>query len=271
MKFLATTLLAASILAGAATSASAQTVDTLDRRLTKIEKEVRAVQRTVFPGGDDQFFEPEVVTQAPGAAPDPLGAQAATPGVVLTERINSLESQIQTLTGQVEEMENRLRQMETRFESFESDTKFRLNSIEGNPTAASEGGTAPTDPVAAARAKFNAGDYAEAQAALQAYLDANASSPEASEAGFWLGRSLLAQDQPVQAVQTLLENYQERREGKRAADSLLWVGRSLMKIEPPRADRACQAYDRLEEEYKGKLSDEVVSGLVEARLEASCS
>ncbi|MGB7405766.1 MAG: hypothetical protein WA906_08760, partial [Pacificimonas sp.] len=79
------------------------------------------------------------------------------------------------------------------------------------------------------------------------------------------------QDQPVQAVQAFLSNYQDRREGARAPDSLLWVGRALMAIDPPRAAQACQAYDRLEEEYAGDITDEIAASIVEARMEADCA
>ncbi|MHB9880910.1 outer membrane protein assembly factor BamD [Pacificimonas sp. ICDLI1SI03] len=263
---LGATLLAAPVMA--------QTVDTLDRRLNNLEKEVRAVQRKVFPGADDRFFEPEVT--APTANPDGFGVPAATPSAVLTERIDALEAQMQTLTGQMEENSFKLRQMEENFTRFENDMKFRISELEGNGGTGLDGLTdAPSDDATAqyeaAYALYTDEDFAAAQAAFETFLEDHATHERASNAGYWMGRSLLAQDQPVQAVQAFLNNYQDRREGARAADSLLWVGKALMQIDPPRTTQACQAYDRLEDEYAGKLSDEVAAGVVEARLEADCS
>lgn len=250
---------------------SAQTVDTLDRRMNKLEKEVRAVQRKVFPGADDRFFEPEI---APPAQADGFGVPAATPSTIVTDRIDALEAQLAALTGQIEENSFKLRELEQSFTRFENDAKFRLQTLEGGGVVSPDGAVVTDDATAqyeAAYQLYTGEEWPAAQAAFAAFLEANPEHERASNAGYWLGRSLLQQDQPVQAVQAFLSNYQDRREGLRAPDSLLWVGKALMQIDPPRTEQACQAYDRLDDEYEGKQSDEVASGLVEARLEASCS
>ena len=57
-----------------AAPALAQTAAPIDTRVTKLEKEMRAVQRKVFPGGDSRYFEPEIsapVTAAPTAPAAP--------------------------------------------------------------------------------------------------------------------------------------------------------------------------------------------------------
>ncbi|MBY0344843.1 MAG: hypothetical protein K2Q29_13410, partial [Sphingomonadales bacterium] len=43
---------------------------TAEARLRKVEAEIRALQRKVFPGGDGKFFEPQIApgTQAPAPA-----------------------------------------------------------------------------------------------------------------------------------------------------------------------------------------------------------
>ena len=238
-RFAARSLLLATFAAGLLSSqATAQTVDTLDRRLNKLEKEVRAVQREVFPGGDERFFEPQIQTPAPGAAAeDGFGVPAATPSTVLTERVNALEAQVQALTGQVEENGYKLRQLEEQLARFTSDVQFRLQTLEGGGVAPAADGMAaaaaegPDAEYQSAYALYTAEDFAGAQAAFATFLEQHPEHERASNAGYWLGRSLLKQDQPVQAVQAFLGNYQERRDGARAPDSLLWVGRSLMAIE----------------------------------------
>src|SRR3546814_15196401 len=49
-----------------------------DARLRKIEAEVRALQRKVFPGGDGRFFEPQIT--APQSEPTATSTIAAQTG-----------------------------------------------------------------------------------------------------------------------------------------------------------------------------------------------
>lgn len=78
-----------------------------DARLRKIESEVRALQRAVFPGGEGRFFTPEVLT--PGAQPQPQ-AQVGTPSapalVDVLARLDTLEMQVAQITARTEENEN---------------------------------------------------------------------------------------------------------------------------------------------------------------------
>lgn len=90
--------------------------DTLaEARIRRMEAEIRALQRQVFPGGDGRFFAPEI---AQGAATPAAGPPAATPtGTPVTDlltRMDSLEGQIARLTAQVEQNSNRLAQIEAR-------------------------------------------------------------------------------------------------------------------------------------------------------------
>ena len=61
-------LLGLVLLAGVAMPAPAQRTQPLDRRVDRIEQELRAVQRRVFPNGNAQFVEPEIGAQ-PNAGP----------------------------------------------------------------------------------------------------------------------------------------------------------------------------------------------------------
>lgn len=80
------------VLAALPTGAHAQ-VD--DARMRKVEAEVRALQRKVFPGGDGRFFEP---TPAPATVPPP----ATTPVTDMLARLDSVEAQLSQLTAQIE-------------------------------------------------------------------------------------------------------------------------------------------------------------------------
>lgn len=78
-----------------------------DARLRKIESEVRALQRAVFPGGEGRFFTPEVLT--PGAQPQPqpqVGTPSTTAMVDVLARLDTLEMQVAQITARTEENEN---------------------------------------------------------------------------------------------------------------------------------------------------------------------
>ncbi|MBM3594656.1 MAG: hypothetical protein FJX31_02415, partial [Alphaproteobacteria bacterium] len=104
-------LLAAALLAGTASSANAQDAGA-DARLRKIESEVRALQRRVFPGGDERFFKPEVTTGATGTTSADASSTSAVTDILA--RMDALEAQIARLTGQVEESANLIAVLEQR-------------------------------------------------------------------------------------------------------------------------------------------------------------
>lgn len=100
-----------------------------EARLRKLESEVRALQRKVFPGGDGRYFEPEI-TGAPttGSAITTPSTTAVTDILV---RMDGLEAQIASLTAQTEQNSNALVLL--------SD---RIAAMEGSAGSGSTGGTA---------------------------------------------------------------------------------------------------------------------------------
>lgn len=112
-RLLATRLLAAAaagaILVGGAVPALAQ--EDAEARLKKVEAEVRALQRKVFPGPDGTFFEPQIVAGQPAPAAAP-GVPAATPVTDMLTRMDAVESQMARLTAQIEQNTNRINQIE---------------------------------------------------------------------------------------------------------------------------------------------------------------
>lgn len=82
-------------------------------RLKKIEAEVRALQRQVFPGGDQKYFAPEVTKDGTVSAP-PAGTPATSPVTDLLTRLDSVEAQLSRLTAQNEEAGNRIAQLEAK-------------------------------------------------------------------------------------------------------------------------------------------------------------
>lgn len=98
-------------LAGTA-SAQSQTVksETPEQRLRRMEAEIRALQRKVFPDGAGRTFAPEIT--APTTGSPQVGSPASNAVIDLLARMESLESQMTRLTAQVEETQNRLTKLE---------------------------------------------------------------------------------------------------------------------------------------------------------------
>ena len=127
---------AVSILVGGAMPVLAQ--DSTDTRLNKVEAEVRALQRKVFPGADGKYFQPEITpTPTPSGAP---GQPATTPVTDLLTRMDAVEAQMARLTSQVEQNTNRINLIEAKLGATAS------GAATGIPTAPPPPQTAPAAP-----------------------------------------------------------------------------------------------------------------------------
>ena len=122
-------------------AATAQTG--VEGRVGKLESEMRAVQRKVFPGGAGQYLQPEVEA-APIAGPIP-GSPATSAVADLTARVASLEGQMAGLTGQIEQAGYRTRQLQDAFDGYRRATDARLKALESaGPAAGATVGTVTT-------------------------------------------------------------------------------------------------------------------------------
>ncbi|HEX8622683.1 MAG TPA: outer membrane protein assembly factor BamD [Allosphingosinicella sp.] len=290
-------LLAMMLLAGVAAPAAAQRNDSPEKRIERLEQQLRAVQRKVFPGGAE--VAPEIEPQsAPGGD---TGVPASSAVADLTARVDSLEAQLRELTGQVEQNGNRLRQMENAIAQLRDSLGGRLDALEKagapaaeparpsastpqlpRPSAAAAANddpparpAAPASGEAAAEAAYNAGfrlweakRYVEAQQALEAVAKRYPGSKWASWAANLAGRAYLDAGKPATAAKTFLANYQGNPKGERAADSLYFLGQSLVALDKP-AD-ACKAYDELQDVYGATMRDWLRQRLPEARRQAKC-
>jgi TolA-binding protein len=113
------------VLAGAATPLGAQSAPgTLDLRVGKLEKEMKAVQRTVFPTGTP--VQPELsAATAPVAS---TGTPASAPLADLTTRVDTLEKSLSALTGAGEQNSYRIRQLEEALAKVQA----RLATLDGS-------------------------------------------------------------------------------------------------------------------------------------------
>lgn len=258
--------------AGFATQAAAQQQPNIERRVGRLEQDVRTIQRRVFPAGVPNTVEPELQPRTP-VQTRPAG-ETSDAITTLNARIEALEAQLARVTGQVEENGYRLGQLEEQVRSVRTDLTTRIERLEqaAAPPAATEPAVEepaaepieepatatpaqpdarPLDPVQDA---YNRGyrlweqrRFAEAAAALTQVADRNPRSRWASWARNLAGRSHLDDNKPATAAQVFLQNYQANPQGERAADSLFFLGEALVALN--RRAEACPVYDELQNNY----------------------
>jgi TolA-binding protein len=98
--------------------------DTVTLRVGKLEKEMKAVQRKVFPTG--------VPVESEIGAPQqlgPIGSPSNAPISDLTARVDALEAQLKSMTGTVEQQGFRLKKLEDAMKASEA----RLKALEPQP------------------------------------------------------------------------------------------------------------------------------------------
>lgn len=180
-------LLAGTVIAACVASASpaAAQAAPLEPRVKKLESEMRAVQRKVFPGGSDRFFEAEI--SAPAAGPSTTGVSASAPLTDLLQRVDTLETQITRLTAQTEENGFKIGQLEKRLVLLEDQARQTAaaaaaasappaGSVPAGSAGAGAGTARATTPVSASAAA--AAPSAERVAAVSAI-----EKPQTADAG----------------------------------------------------------------------------------------
>jgi len=248
-----------------------------DSRLRRIEAEVRALQRAVFPGGDGRYFAPEVDT-SPSQPQQQTGLPSSTPLTDILARLDALEAQLARLTDRNEETANELRQLETRLDETLA-AAARSTTVEvpsGLVATPSSGATAAATPAAASGPSaervaavqaipkpqtddpgddeytygfrlWDAGFYPEAQQQLALFLERYPRHALASHGRNLLGRAYLDNGQPREAATHFFENYQNDKNGARAGDSLLFLSEAMITLGD--TDRACIALAEFSETY----------------------
>lgn len=286
-------LIAALILASSLTApALAQPRETIDRRVDRVEQQLRAVQRRVFPDGAQ--IDPEIGASRPIESTPGLSGDALQN---LVDRVAAIEVQLRVLTSQTEEQGNRQPQLEQDIARLRTDLAGRVERLElqngavaappparpprqeprpepvdPGPPAAEPAAPATAD---AAQEAYNAGYrlwearlYTRAQTALEAAATRYPSSRWTSWMRNLQGRAHLDDNRPATAARIFLANYQENPRGERAADSLYFLGQSLTRLN--RRAEACRVYDELAQVYP-EMRDFIRTRLPQARTDARCS
>ena len=288
-------LLSAAALALAPAVVNAQDAN-VEGRVTKLEKEMRSVQRKVFPDGAGKFFEPDI--QADPAKRTTSGTPSASAVTDLIARVDALETQLATLTGQVEQQGAKMTSMDSRLKELEAQIKSASAAAavsEPKPVApapaAAKPAAAPAKPSASRTAAVAAiqkpatGDafedgysygyrlweskfYPEAQVQLQETVSKYPKHKRLSYARNLLGRAWLDEGKPATAVKIFYDNYKNDPKGDRAPESLYFLGEALTDLN--KAAEACEAFGQLASAYPAEASGRLAGRLAEGRKKAKC-
>jgi TolA-binding protein len=273
----------------------------VEGRVVKLEKEMRAVQRQVFPNGAGKFFEPEI-KPADGKPATITSSSSAVSD--LLARVDALETQLASLTGQVEQHGNSMRSMDTRMKALEADLRAQsAPAVSVAPATtttqiAVKATPKPVPAVVAAAAKPSAarttavakiersatGDafedaynygyrlweakfYPEAQVTLEETVKKHPKHKRLSYARNLLGRAWLDDKKPATAVKIFYDNYKNEPRGDRAPESLFFLGSALTDL--GKTAEACEAFGELAKAYPdaatGRLTDRLASGRSRAK------
>ncbi|HEY0621659.1 tetratricopeptide repeat protein [Sphingomonas sp.] len=273
--------------------------DPLEGRVDRLEREMRAVQRKVFPGGAGQTVEPQIT--APQQQPGAPGIPATSAVADLNARVSAVESQLTSMTGQIEQTQYRLRQLEESFNAYKRSTDARLKALEAGAAPAEEeppvtgtrpapvrpavgGPAAPVPAVAVERPRsddpaedgyvygyrlWQAKQYDKAIPELRAVVQKYPKHRRASYSQNLLGRALLDSGKPALAATAFFESYQKMPNGERAPDSLYYLAQSLVKMKKP-ASEVCKVYDELSQVYGDRLSDAMKKDVAAGRTASKC-
>ena len=297
------------LLAGASLSSAALAQSNLiDLRVGKLEKEMKAVQRTVFPQGVP--VQPESGITTPGTA---AGTPATAPIADLTSRVDALEKSLAALTGQIEQAGFRNREQDAAIKRLEArlapeptaePVAVAPTPATPKPSATSTALVKPTTPattkpaVVATKPDANrkaliaaveipsTGDaaedaysygfrlytaklYPEAQTKLKEFVAKYPTHRRASYAQNLLGRSYYDEGKPALASVAFYDNYQKMPKGDRAPESLYWLGQALTKLK--KLPDACKVYAELNEVYGSKLGADLSAKAKKGRADAKCA
>ncbi|QYJ07886.1 hypothetical protein [Qipengyuania flava] len=272
-----------------------------EARIRRLEAEVRALQRRVFPGGDGRYFEPEI-----SAGPSVSSTVNSTTTTAVTDilaRLDALEAQLQRQTALNEENANAVSLLTARIEALEgAGTATTVATVDPTPTTSAPAPAArtvetptpapaasgPTDERLAAVQSitkpqtddaaddeysygyrlWNAGFYPEAQQQLTLFVEQHSDHWRATYGRNLLGRAYLDDGKAREAAPWFLKNYQDDKGGARAGDSLLYLAEAMIALDDTR--RACIALAEFAETYPGLAAGRLQTQYAANRQKVTC-
>jgi tol-pal system protein YbgF len=277
-----------------------------DRRLDRLDKQVRELRAILFQGRDTG--QP-VVVKPEGPDPEVTALQQRVSD--LDDTIRKLNGQIEVLTHDSDEARaaaNAVRDQNGELRGELKDLSDRVAKLEGilapapppPPTQAAQPGQSttppppgqtgvltlppaagsapdaapPAAPTAAdsykhARALLTANDYSAAVAAFQVFIGQYPSSKEIPAAYYWLGEADIGRQGYADAVPAYANALKGWPKQPWAPDATVKLARAL--AETNQTDKACAALAEFERRYRKEASPTVKSRAAEVRTRAGCA
>ncbi len=223
-------------------------------RQLKAEREVLAAD------ADRLSFALQDLRQLAQASSD-TGAIAPTQAARFELRMNALEEALRKTTGQVETFDFRLQQLENRVGNLderllaversqlemESGTTANASADSGAPASegdqqalanpSSDSGSSIALPSGSPEEQYDfafgllrQAKYADAQSALEQFLQGNAEHGLAGNAKYWLGETFYVRGDYQSSALIFAEAYREYPDSQKAPDNLLKLGMSLANL-----------------------------------------
>ena len=218
----------------------------VEGRVGKLESEMRAVQRKVFPGGAGQMLQPEVRAPQNEQGPGP-GSPATSALADVNQRVTSLEQQMTSLTEQIEQNQNRTRQLQDAFDNYRRSNDARIKTLETGPAPIATGTGAggpiePDDPSNGGPSRPTTRPETASKPGTPAPTKVSVEKPstgDPAEDEYMYGYRLWAAKQYPQAEAQLKKVVAEYPKSKRASYAQNLLGRSYLdEGKPSLASRA---------------------------------
>ena len=264
----------------AASSSGALAQSDQDRRVDRLDKELRELRAIVFQGRDTG--QPVVVKPE---GPDPAVE-------ALQSRVDQQDQTLRTLSGQVEvlghDLEEAKRQNAAAHDA-ETELRGEVRALtdqlpkmpppptpEAPPPQADQGqapdaGAAPATEAGAfkaAKAKLANADYAGAGAAFTAYIQQYGTGPHGKEAYYLLGESYYAQSLYGDATTAYARSLKDWPKTPWAPDATVKLSRALASTN--RSDQACAALGEFDKRYAAAAPKAVKARAASTAAAAKC-
>jgi tol-pal system protein YbgF len=270
LRNIAYSIIVAGVMMTSAPAAMAQSVNSLDARLDRIERDMQTLSRSVFKGD----------------VPPPSMQQGAPSNTAAIEmRLNQIEDQLRRVTGMIEENAFRIRQMDNaggmtsnqpmqpqrptppppsnfgqqETPSFAVDNRpYQLGTLNNNS------GDSPAGMYDQAFAYLQTNDYASAGETFDQFLTQYPDHSLVANAKYWLGETYMARSDYQAASRAFARYFKDHPEGSRAPDSLLKLAESLN--EQGMSNEACLTLTELKNRFpdaspsiQGQADDHMMS------------
>lgn len=273
---------AAAFLAGTAGfqpggQAIAQEGASAEKRLERVEKQLRAVQRKVF--GSDGL--------PVGTAIEPVATGKSSSRKLVADmsvKISAVERQMREITGRLETIEYTQEQLMKKFELLSKDTSIRFEEMRSAAVMpATEAASPKAAPVKAPELALPEGnteiqyqwafdfvaknDLKKGHKALTLFLKAHPTGQLSANAHFWLGRVNLQEGKFAQAAEQFLMVFEGYPKHKKAPESLSELGNAMIKL--GENGSACEAFLEFRRAYPDAL-DRLKRRVAAGEIKAKC-